>query len=181
MKNKLISSTILASSLLLSTLSYANTDDANHWSVGAGRYVFTLSSDNDYANDDTFSGYNLTAGYAPNNHFQIRASYFSLESRDFSNLDSTGYDLMAYGGVGFTQKGFRGYGGAGFFSEEWKTSFDSESFSGLQLGGGVGYNWGQVALDFVIRFRQADKYEDLISKPATYVAVSANLNVSYLF
>ncbi|WP_426360278.1 outer membrane beta-barrel protein [Pseudocolwellia sp. HL-MZ19] len=181
MKNTLISSTILASSLLLSTLSYANTDDANHWSVGAGRYVFTLSSDNDYENDDTFSGYNLTAGYAPNNHFQVRASYFSLENHDYNDLDSTGYDLMAYGGVGFTQRGFRGYGGAGFFSEEWKFLSVSESFSGLQLGGGIGYNWGQVALDFVIRFRQADKYEDFISESGTYVAGSGNLNVSYLF
>jgi len=181
MKNKLIKSTLLASSLLFSTLSYANTDDDNHWSVGAGRYVFTVSSDNDNAEDDTLSGFNLAAGYALNNHFQVRATYFSLEHDDFSAIESTGYDLMAYGGVGFIRKGFRGYGGAGYFSDEWKTSFFSESFSGFQIGGGIGYNWGKVALDFVVSLREADEYEDLIFDSGTYVAVSGNLSVSYLF
>lgn len=181
MKNILIPSTILASSLLFSTLSYANTDDSNHWSVGAGRYAFTLASDNDRVKDDTSSGFNLTASYAFNNHFQVRATYFSLEHDDYSDIESTGYDFMAYGGVGFIRKGFRSYGGAGFFSDERKDSFFSESFSGFQAGGGIGYNWGQVALDFVLKLREADEYEDLFYRSGSYVALSGSLSVSYLF
>ena len=83
-----------------------------------------------------FSGFNIAAGYAVNNHFQIRATYFSLENDDFSAIESDGFDLMAYGGVGLSKKGFRGYGGAGFFSDKWSALGENETMSGFQLGGG---------------------------------------------
>ena len=88
---------------------------------------------------------------------------------------------MAYGGVGLSKPGFRGYGGAGFYSDKWNLPMGSESFSGIQFGGGLGYNWGPVALDFVLTLRQADKYADYINESGTYVAMSGNLTVSYLF
>lgn len=153
----------------------------NHWSVGIGAYAFSIANDDDSNDSLDFSGLNLAAGYAVNNHFQVRATYFSLENDDLSALESAGFDLMAYGGVGFSQSGFRGYGGAGFFSDKWSVSGETESFSGIQLGGGLGYNWGPAALDFVLTLRQADKYEDFIFESGTYIAMSGNLTISYLF
>ncbi len=180
---------LLQGILFLSTLSLGTQVNASNsevvpeknWSVGVGSYAFTLSSDNSYSSDLDFSGFNLAAGYAFNNHFQLRGTYFSLENDDFSSVKSKGFDVMAYGGVGLSEPGFRGYGGAGFYSDKWSLPIGSESFSGVQLGGGLGYNWGPVALDFVVTLRQADKYEDYMYETGTYVAMSGNLTVSYLF
>jgi len=180
--NKIFQGTLLLSTLLLcSQVNASDLGSEKKWSVGVGSYAFSLVND-DYSDADSdFTGFNLAAGYAFNNHFQIRATYFSLENDDFSSLESEGFDVMAYGGTGFAEKGFRGYGGAGIFSDKWSASYDSESFSGLQFGGGVGYNWGPAALDFVITLRQADKYEDFIYETGTYLAMSGNLTISYLF
>jgi hypothetical protein len=158
-----------------------NSGNQNHLSVGVGSYALSIANDDNSSGDINFEGINLTAGFAVNNHFQIRASYFSLEHEQISAFENTGYDLMAYGGVGLSRKGFRGYGGAGLFSEEWSNSSQTESFSSFQLGGGIGYNWGPIALDFVINLRQADEYKEEIFESGTYVSVSGNLTVSYLF
>lgn len=181
---KTLQGTLLLSTLLLWSQVNANKYDASaekHWSIGAGSYAFTLANDDD--SDDTldFSGYNIVAGYAVNNHFQIRATYFSLENDDYNSIDSKGYEVMAYGGVGLSRRGFRGYGGAGYISDTWSGRYESDSNSGLQLGGGLGYNWGLVALDFVLTLRQADKYEEYVYRSGTYIAMSGNLSVSYLF
>jgi hypothetical protein len=179
---KIFQGTLLLSTLLLvSQANGSDFDSEKQWSVGVGSYAFSLANDDYSDSDSDFTGFNLAAGYAFNNHFQIRATYFSLENDDFSSLESKGFDVMAYGGTGFAEKGFRGYGGAGIFSDKWSASYDSESFSGLQFGGGVGYNWGPAALDFVITLRQADKYEDFIYETGTYLAMSGNLTISYLF
>ncbi|MBL4765739.1 MAG: hypothetical protein JKX67_10770 [Colwellia sp.] len=186
MKNTFISLTIIVSSLIFSNITCAdeNTQSTNqlkHWSIGVGSYAFSVvNSDNSDADVD-FDGFNLVAGYAFNNHLQVRGSYFSLENDDYSAVESKGVDLMIYGGTGLAESGFRGYGGVGFFSDEWSFSSKDESFSGIQLGGGLGYNWGPVALDFVLTARQADKYEDFMFASGTYFAMSGNLSISYLF
>ncbi|WP_019029726.1 hypothetical protein [Colwellia piezophila] len=182
---KLFQGTLLLSTLLLGSQVYANEVEVEapvekNWSVGIGSYAFTLAGDNSSSSDLDFSGFNLVAGYAFNNHFQIRATYFSLDNDTFA-LESSGFDVMAYGGVGLSKRGFRGYGGAGFFSDKWSEAGGSESFTGIQAGGGVGYNWGPVALDFVLTLRQADKYDGFVPKSGSYVAMSGNLSVSYLF
>ncbi|WP_159817392.1 outer membrane beta-barrel protein [Colwellia sp. 20A7] len=178
---KIFQGTLFLSTLLLGTQLHASEPNAvpeKNWSIGIGSYAFILANDNN-SNDDEFSGFNIAAAYAVNNHFQIRATYFSLESDDYYAVESEGFDLMAYGGVGFSKKGFRGYGGAGFFSDE--RSDQSESISGFQLGGGLGYNWGPAALDFVLTLRKADEYEDYIYESGNYIAMSGNLTISYLF
>lgn len=202
MKNNLMKSAVLASSLLFANFSFADgtpqpSDQMNHWAIGVGSYAFVITNDNednyyygDYDNGDyDFSGFNVNASYAFNNHFQIRGTYFSLEDNDVNSRKSKGYDIMAYGGVGFAKSGFRGYGGAGYYSDKWSYEGDyysaryysDESFSGFQFGGGLGYNWGPVALDFVITLREADAYESEFTRTGTYIAMSGNLSVSYLF
>lgn len=196
MKTKIISSTILASSLVLSSMAFADenateqsteqstehtAEQPRHWSIGIGSYAFSVANDSSDGSDMDFSGFNITAGYAINNHFQVRGTYFTLDNDENSAVESSGFEMMAYGGVGFAESGFRGYGGVGFFSDEWSFSSESESMSGIQFGGGLGYNWGPVALDFVLTLRQADEYEDFMYETGTYVAMSGNLSVSYLF
>ena len=181
---KIFQGTLFLSTLLLAAQINASEVESvpeTHWSVGVGSYVFSVANESNSSADLDFSGFNLAAGYAFNNHFQVRATYFSLENDDYSVLESKGFDMMAYGGVGLSEKGFRGYGGAGFFSDKWDSRNNSESFSGIQVGGGLGYNWGPAALDFVLTLRQADKYEDFMYESGTYFAMSGNLTISYLF
>jgi hypothetical protein len=181
---KIFQGTLLLSTLLLGIQINANemeSVDEKNWSVGIGSYAFSITNDNDESNEIDFAGFNLAAAYAINNHFQIRGTYFSLENDDYNGLKSDGFDLMAYGGFGFSMRGFRGYGGVGFYSDKWSFEGESDSFSGFQLGGGLGYNWGPAALDFVINLRKVDEYEDFIYEPGTYIALSGNLTVSYLF
>ena len=179
---KTFQGTMLISALLVgSQVNAYEGDSENHFSIGVGSYAFSFTNDDDSSADIDFSGYNIAAGYAVNNYFQVRVTYFVLENDDFSAFESNGFDLMAYGGVGLSKKGFRGYGGGGFFSDKWDVFEGNETFSGVQFGGGLGYNWGPAALDFVINLRQVDKYEDYVSTSGTYVAVSGNLTVSYLF
>ncbi len=176
--NKLAQAALLLSA---STLSWQASASEKHWSVGLGSYAFVLANDNAGYNDDLeFSGVNLSLGYAVNNHFQIRANYFLLDDDKYRYvpLESKGYDVIAYGGTGFSKKGFRGYGGGGFYNDSWN---NSRSFSGLQLGGGLGYNWGPVALDFVIMLRDDQEYEGILSREESSLAMSGNLTVSYLF
>lgn len=47
---------------------------------------------------------------------------------EFCQIESNGFDFMAYGGVGLSEPDFRGY------------------------GGGLGYNWGPAALDFFYQY-----------------------------
>lgn len=176
--------TLFLFTLLLGSQAQANEKNAvsnTNWSLGIGSYAFVLANDNDSSADLNFSGLNIAAGYAINNNFQIRGTYFSLEYDENAAVKSKGFDLMAYGGTGLSTKGFRAYGGPGFYSDKWSGNGDRESFSGFQLGGGLGYNWGAVAVDFVINFRQVEQYEDLMFKTGTYFAAAGNLTVSYLF
>ncbi len=182
--NKLVQAALLLSA---STLSWQASATEKHWSVGIGSYAFVLSNDNSSFDDREFSGLNLAAAYAVNHHFQIRATYFTLEEDDDyyyydrSQIKSKGYDVMAYGGTGFARKGFRGYGGGGIFKDKRSYGRGSSSFSGIQFGGGLGYNWGPVALDFVMTLREAGEYEDSFSGYGSFFAMSGNLTVSYLF
>lgn len=181
---KIFQGTLFLSTLLLGSQVNASKYDAaaeKNWSIGIGSYAFTLANDDDSNDSIDFSGFNLAAGYAVNNHFQIRGTYFSLENDDYNAIESTGYDLMAYGGVGLSKRGFRGYGGAGFFSDKWSGRYKSDSNTGFQFGGGLGYNWGSAALDFVLTLRQADKYDEFVFESGTYIAMSGNLTISYLF
>ena len=64
------------------------------------------------------------------------------------------------------------------------SGFSDEKFRGVQLNGGLGYNWEVIALDFVLGIRETGDYEDFgqdsgISTDVT--AVSGSLILSARF
>jgi len=74
----------------------------------------------------------------------------------------------------------------GFFSEtlEYKYSgYDDEEFdfSGLMLGGGIGYNWNPVSLEFWVNFRDASDYEDFGGGGVDVTVASGGLGLSARF
>ena len=172
---------IAISALLISTSLHAQDGVPKHWQVGLGIYNFTIAYDN--TSDDDFSGGAISASYAASDNLAFRGTIFSLEADEFSEVDSSGYDLVIYGGTGLLTQGFKIYGGGGLYKDTWEIFGFEESFSGLQLSGGLGYNWDVVAIDFVIGIRDVSDYEDLaiIGGAIVDTAVSSNISVSFRF
>ncbi len=160
---------------------HAHFDDYTEkpFNVGAGIYKSVISVDEPFSEDHELSGYAFSVGYAITDQFALRATFFSLEHDDFSNIDSNGYDLLGYLGTGLATQGFKAYIGAGIFSDKWEVDRVSKTFDGLQLNGGIGYNWSSVSLDLIIGIRDADDYEDFFNVSAT--AVTSTLLLSARF
>ena len=155
------------------------------FTIGVGTYRSVIAYDTDFAGDDELSGISFSFGYALSDHFALRGTYFSLEHDDLSDLESTGYDLLAHFGMGLLKPGFKAYIGGGYFRDEWELASFSETFSGLQLNGGIGYNWESVSLDFILGIRDSGDYEDFINQNSSIqvsaVAVTGSLLLSYRF
>lgn len=148
--------------LAVSSLS-AQADDLNKkFNIGLGTYALVITNDSAFFDDDRLTGFSLSGLYAVSDMFALRAAYYALEHDDFSSIDDTGFDFVGYIGAGLMSEGFKIYGGGGIYTENWDTPTGDESFNGLQLSGGIGYNWKNVALDFVLSLRQKDDYEDVL-------------------
>lgn len=151
--------------------------------IGVGTYGLIIVNDSTVLDDDQLTGYTMSGQYAFSDMFAVRAAWYALDHLDFNNIDVQGFDLVAYIGGGMISTGFKVYGGGGYYSENWETSGNSESFKGLQLSGGLGYNWQNAGLDFVLALRQTSDYEDVLTGTGTAVdvAASATLIVSARF
>ena len=175
-------------SVLMSFNVFAGSDASamKPFSIGAGLYRSVISLDVPGAVNDEYSGIGLTFGYAVSDNISLRGTYFSLEHDDLSALESKGIDLLAYVGTGLATQGFKAYIGGGYFKDSQEISGFSESFSGLQLSGGLGYNWESVSLDLIIGIRDSGDYEDFYNSipPVTNDSItvaSGSLLLSYRF
>ena len=173
-KSTLQAALLISCTLLFFTNAQAG-EEEKKFSIGLGTYGFTLTYSNQQFLDDEFGGFAINAAYAVNDNVAIKGALFSLEY-DFPGIDveSDGYDLAIVAGTGLATEGFKIYGGLGIFNDTWSSPgfYDSE-FSGLQLVGGLGYNWEAISLDLSFGVRDADEYSSSVS-----TAVSAGLIVS---
>lgn len=180
---KKLSPGVLCLSTLLASFQVTASESApssqRNWSIGSGFSDFSLSNANA---DFNYDGLSFSVGYAPNNNVQIKGGYFTLHREKMRFIESKGADLMAYYGAGFTQPGFKVYAGGGLFTDQWRFT-ESESFTGVQVGAGLGYNWGAIGFDLVVAIRQANQYEDLVNEndDGSYLARSTNAAFSYMF
>jgi hypothetical protein len=178
---------ILTFLLLLSVSLNASADDGamKQFNIGVGSYASVIAYDNTVYDDDRFAGLSVSFGYAATDQFALRATYFTLDHDDFSDFESKGLDLLAYLGTGLATHGFKAYVGGGIFTDKWQIGRYSETFNGLQLSGGIGYNWDSLALDFILGIRDASEYEDFINRGlpvnVSAAAVSGTLLLSYRF
>ena len=157
-----------------------------HFTVGFASYnsVVTVEDPDDNTEDYEIYGFAASVGYAISDQFALRATFFSQEEDD-SEFDSSGYDLLVHLGINMASPGFKAYIGGGYFSDEWELDSYSRSFDGLQLNGGIGYNWESIALEFIIGIRDASEYEDFINEKAlqeySAAAASGSLMLSARF
>lgn len=184
MKNTLITSAILATSLTFSNVAFAEeVKEVKSWTVGVGAQSLTVT--NDYEDID-FGGAIITASYAFSDSFAIKGSFHSLENDDESDLTSESFDIVGYFGTGLQSEGFKAYIGAGLFSDTWEMDGfqGEEKFSGAVLSGGLGYSWEYVTVDFILGARTAGDYADFIEDiggSGTIMAVTTSLVLSARF
>jgi len=176
---------MLAPFITIMSLNAKAEGEEKKFNIGIGTYALKIAYDDAFLVDDDLSGVGITASYAFTDHFAIRGGYYSLDHDDFSAIDDTGIDLVAYFGTGLATHGFKAYIGGGIFNETWKLSVFEEDFSGLQINGGIGYNWNVVALDFVLGIRDPGDYEDFIRRTLLInvdaAAISGSLILSARF
>jgi hypothetical protein len=170
--------------LLIAVPLAAQAEDLNKkFNIGLGTYALIITNDSSFFDDDRLTGFSVSGQYAISDMFALRAAYYALDHDDFSNIDDTGFDFVGYVGAGLMSEGFKIYGGGGIFTESWDTSTGDKSFNGLQLSGGIGYNWKNVGLDFVLALRQKDDYEDVLAGSGVSIngAASGSLILSARF
>ncbi|MCK0164919.1 outer membrane beta-barrel protein [Marinobacter sp. S6332] len=158
--------------------------EEKHFSLGIASFATIISVEIPYygTERDDFSGFGLFGTGAVNDNLGFRLSYAkqSLDDNSDLKLDVVEGSLLA--GTGLATTGFKAYGSFGFYSETLKANGASEEldFSGAMFGGGVGYNWNPVSLEFWINFRSTSDYEDL-SGGADVTAASGGLGLSARF
>jgi len=175
-----------AASLLTFSISAAESNQAiKLWNVGIGSYATTVNVDsNNRDKEIEFDGLNFSTGYAFSDKMAIRATYFSLEHTDDSELKSSGIDLTVYYGTGLASYGFKTYIGGGIFNDTWSGQGEDKSFSGILLSGGIGYSWDAVSLELMAGIKAADDYTDFIEDAGgkgDVVAISSSLLLSVRF
>jgi len=190
-------------SLKSSSNNNSSSNDANlnkKFSVGVTAYNTTIATTFSNVEDVEFNGPAIFASYGISDNIGIRASLFSLESETNGALTTTqsdGYDLSLHFGTGLETDGFKAYGGFGLFKDKWSGATNytgSLSFGGLQIGGGLGYNWENLSLDANINLRKASEYREVMdfmiaNSPSSFgssgtgygLVVSPTLTLSYRF
>ena len=169
--------TILATALLAATLPAMADKPIN---LSAGMYgsntTYTNGGDGDF-----MKGAVLTAQYAFNDHFALKAAVFSGEETEYKIVENKGYDVSGIIGTGLATEGWKFFGGAGFYGDHWKKGGIEFTSRGVQINAGLGYNWEHFSLDAVIGMRDADGYTANLSKyglevdGVVYTAVSVGV------
>lgn len=150
-----------------------------HFSVGIASYATVIS---DGAGDLDFSGFALLGTGAVNDNVGFRLTYAAQSWEDNSNLKLDALEGSLIAGTGLAATGFKAYGSLGFYSETLKANgaLEEFDFSGAMFGGGIGYNWNPVSLEFWINIRSTGDYEDFAGG-ADVTAVSGGLGLSARF
>ena len=183
---KFLSVLFFLATTFVSSFAHAATGDPvdKRFSLGVGTYSTVIAYDDSFLADDEFSGISLSFAYAVSDVLSLRATYFSQDHDTFSSIESTGFDFLGHVGLNMGSPGFKAYIGGGIFSEEWEAGSLSQTFNGLQLSGGIGYNWESVALDFILNLRDASDYEssfNIVSPNVNAAAASGSLLLSFRF
>jgi hypothetical protein len=177
--------TMIAALAVSSTPAFAyESVEEKKFSVGIASFATVIRADTyDGTEEDDFSGFALFGTGAVNDNVAFRLTYASQSSDEDSNLDLTALEGSILAGTGLATTGFKAYGSVGFFDEtlEYSGLSGEYGFNGLMLGGGIGYNWNPVSLEFWINFRDASDYEDFSGGSASVAAASGGLGLSARF
>lgn len=178
----MVSNKLAAVALLLGGFSVAavQAEEVKNHSVGLTSSATTVIFDDE---ENTFSGLGLTYtgvfSDSGNRQWAGRITYASQEHVDFTSVTANALDASVLWGAKINRVGFKWYLSGGLFNEKWSAPGFSKTQAGLQLGGGIGYNWRPVSLDFWINLRNGGAYE--LGRFEGDAASNGGLSVGYRF
>ncbi|WP_166269458.1 outer membrane beta-barrel protein [Marinobacter caseinilyticus] len=177
---------ILAAAVTLGSMPAISEEmnEQKRFSVGIASFATVTRTETYFGTeDDDFSGFALFGTGAVNDNIAFRLTYASQSYEEDSNLDLTAVEGSLLAGTGLATQGFKAYGSLGFFDEtlQYDGFSDEYGFNGLMLGGGIGYNWNPISLEFWINFRDASDYEDFAGGNMNVAAASGGLGLSARF
>jgi len=160
------------------------TEEEKRFSIGIASFATVIRADTYYGSGSAdYGGFAIFGTGAVNDNVGFRLTFASqsLDENSREKLDAVEGSIIA--GTGLATVGFKAYGSLGLFSETLTYSGYSEEydFSGLMFGGGIGYNWDPVSLEFWMNFRDASDYEDFMGGGGNVSAASGGLGLSVRF
>jgi hypothetical protein len=174
MKARLLITLVCIISLISLSVQADELGQEKRFAIGLGTYAHDIKYDNSFVGDDEFSGWAISLTYSFTNNFAVKGALYSTEHDDVSSIEAGGLDLAIVGGTGLSTQGFKIYGGGGIFNETIEfPAIPDEKFSGIQLVGGLGYNWEVVAIDLSVAIRDANDYADFAERYGVTGDVSA--------
>jgi hypothetical protein len=162
--------------LLFPLVAYSDTEPKN-FNLGIGYYSLEIYDEAYSYEGDRLNGASLSAAYMLSNKVALRGTYYLLKRGNFADTDASGLEALAYYGNGLAMRGLKWYVGGGYFSEEWDIATESNSFSGLQLGGGFGYNWERYSFDMFLHFRDTSDYDKQLAVPGGEINTAGVLSL----
>jgi hypothetical protein len=166
---------ILILPVLLATIFPVTATELKKFNLGAGYYSVQLYDEAESYDSDRFNGVSLAATYLFTNRIALRGSFYKLSQNDFAYADADGWEVLAFFGNGLATQGGKWYVGGGYFNEQWHAAPVSDTFNGLQLGGGFGYNWETIALDMQLTLRDSTDYNDTLGTQNTEIVTAGVL------
>lgn len=149
-----------------------------HFSVGIASSATVISTSYE---DFDFAGFSIFGTGAINDHLGFRLAYAKQSLEDNSDVKLDALEASFIAGTGLATTGFKAYGSVGVYSETIKQSgYSEDDFSGAMFGGGIGYNWSPVSLEFWVNLRSTGDYEDLFGD-IDVAAASGGLGLSARF
>ncbi|MBA3981140.1 MAG: hypothetical protein C0462_11120 [Alcanivorax sp.] len=132
------------------------------WEVGGALYSTIVDNNLAAFDEDKFSGFALQGTYIINRNVSFRG-FFASQSHDDVSIRSRITEVSALFGGGFGREGWKGFVGPTIFRDSWSGSGISQTFSGLGMQFGFGYNWESLALDLTWTIRDSSDYDDFYS------------------
>jgi len=173
---------LMAAMLVLPGPAAAADGPRNQLSIGT--YAIGVDYDDYRIPDDDLSGNAISYTHIFE-RVALRVNLYGTDHDDIPGLDVDGSEILLLGGSNLAGEGFKIYGGGGFFGETWESPSEETDISGLELVGGLGYNWKEVAVDFTVGLRRARDYEDrksaLVGRNVDAGAASSSLTVGIRF
>lgn len=158
--------------------------DASRDQLAIGTYAIVVDYDDYRIPDDDLSGHALSYTHVFDS-VALRVNLYGTDHDEIPGLDVGGSEILLLGGSNLAGHGFKIYGGGGVFGETWESPSEETDISGLELVGGLGYNWKKVAIDFTVGLRGVRDYEDrksaLVGRNVHAGAASSSLTIGIRF
>ena len=145
----------------MAAVGVAQAEETKDYSVSLVSAATVLSYKN--GSDDEFSGlgasFFFTIHDTGSKQWAGRVTYAYMSHDSFSSVKVHGTDFSAVWGSNLNRNGFKWGIGGGFFNEQVSGPANSFTFNGVQLTGGLGYNWDSVSLAFWMNLRPGSAYK----------------------